>query len=53
MLNLSAAHLTQLRKRSPSKRLIWVDIGAGTGLLSLSLISYLPHLDLSYVRPQC
>jgi betaine lipid synthase len=31
MLSLSAAHLRTLRASSPNKRLIWVDIGGGTG----------------------
>ena len=31
MLSLSAAHLRQLREASPNKRLVWVDVGGGTG----------------------
>ncbi len=31
MLSMSAAHLRVLRKTSPEKRLVWVDIGGGTG----------------------
>ncbi|KAF8521432.1 hypothetical protein BU17DRAFT_45793 [Hysterangium stoloniferum] len=31
MLSLSAAHLRQMHAASPKKRLIWVDIGGGTG----------------------
>ncbi|KDR80288.1 hypothetical protein GALMADRAFT_92595 [Galerina marginata CBS 339.88] len=31
MLSLSAAHLHELRAASPNKRLVWVDIGGGTG----------------------
>jgi betaine lipid synthase len=31
MLSLSAAHLRALRASSPNERLIWVDIGGGTG----------------------
>ncbi|KAK7472614.1 hypothetical protein VKT23_000727 [Stygiomarasmius scandens] len=31
MLNLSAGHLRQLRAQCPEKRLVWVDIGGGTG----------------------
>lgn len=31
MLNLSAAHLRILREPSPHKRLVWIDIGGGTG----------------------
>ncbi|KAJ3713291.1 hypothetical protein C8R42DRAFT_698973 [Lentinula raphanica] len=31
MLNLSAGHLRTLRANCPDKRLVWVDIGGGTG----------------------
>ncbi|KAG6897410.1 hypothetical protein C0992_001917 [Termitomyces sp. T32_za158] len=31
MLSLSASHLCSLRASSPHKRLVWVDIGGGTG----------------------
>ncbi|KAH7928898.1 hypothetical protein BV22DRAFT_1003840 [Leucogyrophana mollusca] len=31
MLSLSASHLRTMRKASPKKRLVWVDIGGGTG----------------------
>lgn len=31
MLSLSAGHLKALRAQNPHKRLIWVDIGGGTG----------------------
>ncbi|KAG6868937.1 hypothetical protein C0993_007711 [Termitomyces sp. T159_Od127] len=31
MLSLSASHLRSLRASSPQKRLVWVDIGGGTG----------------------
>ncbi|KAJ7733754.1 hypothetical protein DFH07DRAFT_132329 [Mycena maculata] len=31
MLSLSAAHLRALRASSPQKRLVWIDIGGGTG----------------------
>ncbi|KDE03621.1 hypothetical protein MVLG_05916 [Microbotryum lychnidis-dioicae p1A1 Lamole] len=31
MLKLSAAHLREQRKSDPCKRLIWLDIGGGTG----------------------
>jgi betaine lipid synthase len=34
MLSLSIAHLRVLRAASPNKRLVWVDIGGGTGLCS-------------------
>lgn len=33
MLKLSAAHLKEQRKQDPSKRLVWLDIGGGTGEL--------------------
>ena len=32
MLSLSVAHLRLLRESSTKKRLVWVDIGGGTGL---------------------
>lgn len=32
MLSLSASHLRALRASSPSRRLVWVDIGGGTGI---------------------
>ena len=32
MLNLSAAHLRVLRESNPKKRLVWIDIGGGTGM---------------------
>jgi betaine lipid synthase len=31
MLKLSAAHLREQRRKNPNKRLIWLDIGGGTG----------------------
>lgn len=31
LLNLSATHLRELRKSHPGERLVWVDIGGGTG----------------------
>ncbi|KAJ7925215.1 hypothetical protein B0H13DRAFT_2229697 [Mycena leptocephala] len=31
MLSLSAAHLKSLRAASPQQRLVWIDIGGGTG----------------------
>ncbi|KAF9263436.1 hypothetical protein L218DRAFT_973210 [Marasmius fiardii PR-910] len=31
MLNLSAAHLRSIQESNPLKRLVWVDIGGGTG----------------------
>lgn len=37
MLNMSAAHLKELRKSCPSKRLVWVDIGGGTGKQKITI----------------
>ena len=37
MISLSAAHLRVLRLSSPKKRLIWVDIGGGTGWRSFNI----------------
>lgn len=31
MLKLSAAHLREQRKQNPHKRIVWVDLGGGTG----------------------
>lgn len=31
MLKLSAAHLKEQRRKDPSKRIVWLDIGGGTG----------------------
>ena len=31
MLKLSAAHLREQRRKDPKKRLVWLDIGGGTG----------------------
>lgn len=31
MLKLSAAHLHEQRRKDPTKRLVWLDIGGGTG----------------------
>lgn len=31
MLRLSAAHLKEQKKKNPNKRLIWLDLGGGTG----------------------
>ena len=42
LLGLSAAHLRVLRASSPKGRLVWVDIGGGTGAFS-DCPSLLPH----------
>ena len=31
MLSMSAEHLRVLREKDPKKRLVWVDLGGGTG----------------------
>lgn len=31
MLKLSAAHLREVRRKNPRKKLVWLDIGGGTG----------------------
>lgn len=42
MLNLSASHIRTMRAKNPAQKLIWVDIGGGTGtrlLASLIILS--------------
>jgi hypothetical protein len=41
MLKLSAAHLAEQRRKDPSKRLVWLDIGGGTGKYIRSPLLYL------------
>lgn len=49
MLSLSVAHLRVLGESSPKKRLIWVDIGGGTGLyLLIAYCSSLLTIDLGH-----
>lgn len=36
MLKLSAAHLKEQRRNDPKKRLVWLDIGGGTGAFLFS-----------------
>lgn len=45
MLKLAAAQLLEQRRRQPDKRLIWVDIGGGTGWNIEEMAQYLP-LDI-------
>jgi betaine lipid synthase len=33
MLSMSVEHLRVLREKNPKKRIVWVDIGGGTGKL--------------------
>jgi hypothetical protein len=35
LLRLCAAHLRQMKQANPNKPLVWVDIGGGTGMISL------------------
>lgn len=44
MLSLSASHLRALRVSSSNKRLVWVDIGGGTGI---SLPVHSPSMTLN------
>ncbi|GAA5959377.1 hypothetical protein JCM21900_000709 [Sporobolomyces salmonicolor] len=55
MLRLSAAHLRQQRKANPDKRLVWVDIGGGTGWNVEEMDKYFPikNLDAVYVIDLC
>ncbi|KIK03500.1 hypothetical protein K443DRAFT_676678 [Laccaria amethystina LaAM-08-1] len=55
MLSISAAHLRQLRSSSPKKRLVWVDIGGGTGYNIELMDKYLPisSFDAVYLVDLC
>ncbi|KAF7315360.1 hypothetical protein MIND_00050600 [Mycena indigotica] len=55
MLGLSAAHLRALRAKSPEKRLVWVDIGGGTGYNIELMDSFFPisQFDAVYVIDLC
>ncbi|GAA5862038.1 hypothetical protein JCM8547_001566 [Rhodosporidiobolus lusitaniae] len=55
MLRLSAAHLREQRRLSPKKRLVWVDIGGGTGWNVEEMDKYFPikDLDAVYVIDLC
>ena len=55
MLNLSAAHLRILRESAPDTRLVWIDIGGGTGMhftvgLPTYLISALPGYNIELMN---
>ncbi|KAJ7132836.1 hypothetical protein C8R43DRAFT_1206637 [Mycena crocata] len=45
MLALSAAHLRELRAASPHKRLVWIDIGGGTGHNIELMNKHLPIME--------
>ncbi|KAJ6609830.1 hypothetical protein B0H10DRAFT_450307 [Mycena sp. CBHHK59/15] len=56
MLSLSAAHLLSLRAASPHTRLVWIDIGGGTGHNIELMNKHLPILeffDAVYVIDLC
>jgi len=36
MLNLSASHIRTMRAKAPKQKLIWIDIGGGTGTCLLA-----------------
>ncbi|KAJ7680239.1 hypothetical protein DFH06DRAFT_408282 [Mycena polygramma] len=45
MLSLSAAHLKSLRAASPQRRLVWLDIGGGTGHNIELMNKHMPILE--------
>ncbi|KAJ6586838.1 hypothetical protein DFH09DRAFT_1245371 [Mycena vulgaris] len=49
MLSLSAAHLKSLRAASPQKRLVWIDIGGGTGHNVELMDKHLPIMSFDAV----
>ncbi|KAJ3925991.1 MAG: hypothetical protein NXY57DRAFT_1030425 [Lentinula lateritia] len=55
MLNLSAGHLRTLRANCPDKRLVWVDIGGGTGHNIELMDQFLPisSFDAVYLIDLC
>ncbi|TFK53663.1 S-adenosyl-L-methionine-dependent methyltransferase [Heliocybe sulcata] len=55
MLELSAAHLRLLRENSPNKRLVWVDIGGGTGYNIEAMDQFFPisSFDAVYLVDLC
>ncbi|KZP16506.1 hypothetical protein FIBSPDRAFT_1047462 [Athelia psychrophila] len=55
MLNLSAAHLRIMRESTPEKRLVWVDIGGGTGYNIELMNKHIPisSFDAVYLIDLC
>ncbi|KAH7886768.1 hypothetical protein F5I97DRAFT_1927075 [Phlebopus sp. FC_14] len=55
MLSLSASHLRTLRAKDPTQRLIWVDIGGGTGHNIELMDKYFPvsSFDAVYLIDLC
>ncbi|GAA6063494.1 hypothetical protein JCM10212_004453 [Sporobolomyces blumeae] len=49
MLRLAAAHLLEQRRRDPSKKLVWVDIGGGTGWNVEEMFRYIPASEFDAV----
>ncbi|BGP19890.1 hypothetical protein JCM10213v2_008021 [Rhodosporidiobolus nylandii] len=49
MLRLSAARLKEQRRKNPNKRLVWVDIGGGTGWNVEEMDKYFPIKDFDAV----
>jgi betaine lipid synthase len=49
MLRLSAAHLHEQRRSNPEKKLVWVDIGGGTGWNVEGSSFFLPPFSPSYL----
>ncbi|KAH7103697.1 hypothetical protein BKA62DRAFT_48646 [Auriculariales sp. MPI-PUGE-AT-0066] len=50
MLSMSAAHLSMMRSKFPDRRLVWVDIGCGTGWnLEVMHQNYMPISEFDHV----
>nr|GAT57621.1 predicted protein [Mycena chlorophos] len=49
MLSLSAAHLKSMRASNPNQRLVWVDIGGGTGYNIEVMDAFFPIADFDAV----
>ncbi|KAG6864791.1 hypothetical protein C0991_007121 [Blastosporella zonata] len=55
MLSLSASHIRSMRAKNPKKRLVWVDIGGGTGHNIELMDKYFPikSFDAVYLIDLC
>ncbi|KAH8119073.1 hypothetical protein DFH11DRAFT_1780569, partial [Phellopilus nigrolimitatus] len=55
MLNLSAAHLREMRASTSKKRFVWVDIGGGTGFNIEAMDKFFPisNFDAIYLVDLC
>ncbi|EKM51071.1 uncharacterized protein PHACADRAFT_165696 [Phanerochaete carnosa HHB-10118-sp] len=49
LLRLCAAHIRHMKKENPTKPLVWVDIGGGTGFNIEEMDSYFPIKDFDSV----